>query len=695
MSLLSRVRDVARAPVLPPARPTRRHDGGGSRASRADGPLPFDAEGLNGWGTPSNGSNLVANFLTGLGLLGTDNSVANRFVRPRRLSWSEYEALHTDAIGRRIAELPGHEATREGYQVRPVRPKDAAAAQGVVDRLTSRSDDLHLLSRLCEARWRRRTFGSCLVVAGTEDCFVRDAADKVIGADFSRKLQRGSEVLWLRTFDARWYRVRETYGEGHPLCGQPRLYEVRGWDRPQLDYDYERLGARVPSTANVQLVHASRVWRDAEPEGWSIFDGLARDLARFLSGARGAEDALTAMGVPVYEIKDLKDKLARDEAGVRAQIQAAHQAKSMVNALITEMGEERFDWRRLQLGGVSDVVNSLGYVLSAATGIPMTLLFGMSPGGFSGGESEERNWLNYVRSVQRELGHGVQFVLDLLLGEMGVEPDAFPFAVEWNKLVVLDDLQTAQLRNEASQYWSRIITDNIVKPSEVRTSAFGGEGWSLDVSVTAATEEKTQANLGAAEATATLALLQAYYEPGSVIPAGAARAYLAAIDPSLAGVAATMIEDRPPAPVLAPAVLGVGAAGAGAPAMLGAGSADPSLDDPAALAEPVVPERAPDSKNTWLAADEIAGRLGCTASFVRRMWREGQVASRKGTGSNGARQYALEHALEAVEGVTTARVGADPSPKETDDVTDEDRQDETGAAELETEDDRPDDVDHR
>ena len=680
MSLLSRVRDVARALVLPPAA-ARPAGGGPSRAGRSDGPLPFDAEGAGGWGTPANGSNLVANFLTGLGLLGTDTSVANRFVRPRRLSWTEYEALHTDAIGRRIAELPGHEATREGYQVRPVRPRDATAAQGVVDRLAARADDLHLLSRLFEARWRRRTYGSCLVVAGTEDCFERSGPsrhDPVVSADFSKKLQRGAEVLWLRTFDARWYRVRETYGEGHHLCGQPRVYEVRGWDRPQLDYDYERLGARVPSTSGVQLVHASRVWRDAEPEGWSIFDGLARDLARLLSGARGAEEALTAMAVPVYGIKDLKLKLARDEAGVRAQIQAAHQAKSMVNALIVEMGEESFDWRRLQLAGVSDVINSLGYVLSAATGIPMTLLFGMSPGGFSGGESEERNWLNYVRSVQRELGHGVQFVLDLLLGEADIAADAFPFAVEWNKLVVLDDLQTAKLRNEASQYWSRVIEKGIVKPSEVRTSAFGGEGWSLDVSVAAAAEERTTANLGAAEATATLALLEAYYAPSSVIPAGAARAYLAAIDPSLAEVAATMIETRPPAPAPLPALAPV------------AGGA-PALDDPLALAEPmaepITPERPPDQRNTWMKAAEIAARLGCTESFVKRMWREGQVASRKGTGKNGSRQYALEHVEEAIEGATTARVGADPSPEESGEVAVEnDDQPGADAAEQQRED---------
>ena len=102
---------------------------------RRDG-VPFDPEAYGSWAGVGNGSNVVVNFLNGLGLSG-DMSTGIRFLRPRRLQWTELDALHTDAIGRRIAELPAHEATREGYQVRPLRAKDAAFAQRVVDRLTA------------------------------------------------------------------------------------------------------------------------------------------------------------------------------------------------------------------------------------------------------------------------------------------------------------------------------------------------------------------------------------------------------------------------------------------------------------------------------------------------------------------------------------------------------------------------------
>ena len=625
-------------------------------ANRADG-VPFDPEGYGSWTPSINGSNTVVNFLNGLGLGAGDTSTGLRFMRPRRLSWGELDALHVDAIGRRIAELPGHEATREGYQVRPLRVADAKRAQVVVDRLSARANDLELLSRLFEARWRRRTFGSCLLVVGTEDCFTRDATERVIASDFTQPLRVGAEVLWVRCFDARWYRIAETYGEGHPLCGQPRLYEVRGWDRPNLEADY-KIGARMPTTAYTRLVHASRVWRDAEPEGWSIFDGLARDLARLLSSAKGAEDALSGMAVPVYTIPDLTEKLERDEKGVRAHVHAINAAKSMINAILLEKGET-FEWQKLTLAGVSDVINSLGYVLSAATGIPMTLLFGMSPGGFSGGDSEERNWHNYVRSVQRELGHGVSFVLRLLLGEMGVANDAFDFAVDWNKLVVLTDLEAVDMREKTSQYWTRIIDKGIVKPSEVRSSAFGGEGFSYDIAVdaTGTGEDDARANLDGREATAVLAMISAYFTPGSLITAEAARAYIVAINPSLLNIANTMIPDRPAAPTLAPA-LGAPAATASTIGQastpvpqLGAGITVPSGDDPA-----TPQERPADVTNTWLTADDIAARLGCVVSYVKRLAREGRVALRPG-GPRGAMLYALEHVAEAIQGAEIPRHG--------------------------------------
>lgn len=620
-------------------------------AAKDDG-IVFQAEAVGQYVESFNGSNVVANFLTGLGTLATDSSVANRFVRPRRLSWYELEALHIDAIGRRIAELPAYEATREGYQVRPMRSPDADLAQRIVDRLTSRAADLQLLSRLFEARWRRRVFGSCLVVVGTEDCFVRDADRAVVSVDFSQMTEGSPDVLWLRCFDARYYRILETYGEGHPLCGQPRLYEVRGWDRPGLDADH-LLGSRVAGAPQSRVVHASRVWRDAEAEGWSIYDGLARDLSRLLSSAKGAEDALTSMGVPVYKIKDLAMKLQRDEPGVRAHVHAANQAKSLVHALITEMGEEEFEFQKLSLSGVSDIVNSLGYVLSAATGIPMTLLFGMSPGGFAGGESEERNWHNYVRSVQREMSAGVTFVLRLLLGEAGIMPDKFPFAIDWNKLVVLSDLEAIELKDKWSQYATRTIDAGIAKPSEFRSSAYGGEGFSTELTIEKSREEKTQANLGATEATATLQLLEAYYAPGSTIPTAAARAFLIAVDPSLAGGGAiAMIEERPTAPTVDPTQL----AAAGAP-MLGAGPADPAIDVPA------IPERAPDAGgNTWRTARELAAQLGCTESFVKRAALEGKAAMRTGTGRHRARQYAQEHVIEALAGAETKRPSDEPPP---------------------------------
>ena len=60
--------------------------------------------------------------------------------------------------------------------------------------------------------------------------------------------------------------------------------------------------------------------------------------------------------------------------------------------------------------------------------------------------------------------------------------------------------------------------------------------------------------------------------------------------------------------------------------------------------------------NTWLTADDIAARLGCVVSYVKRLAREGRVALRPG-GPRGAMLYALEHVAEAIQGAEIPRHG--------------------------------------
>lgn len=617
-----------------------------------------------GGATEDNGSNTVVNVLTGLGRAGTDASVYDQFRRPRSLGDLEIEGLLTNALGKRIADLPAYEATREGFTLRATRSPDEQVAAKVAQYVSERCSELDLLGELRRARYYSRGYGSALLVIGTEDAVQRAEDGRAVGLDLSGPAKPGSRVLWLGVYDSRWWRIL-AYGRAwSPRFRQPIGYALRNLDTPEVEADYRPWGTmRGRGTPPLQYagdvaVHGSRAWRDSTTDGYSIYDGLARDLARLLSGAKGAEQAISNFAVGAYKIKNLYEKARRDEAGLRQHIEAVDSAKSFMNALILDKEREDFEYKTAPLTGVGETVNSLGYLLSAATGIPMTLLFGMSPGGFSGGESEERNWINYVRSVQRELERGVRKVVDALVAEFAAEhPDVLPSAeayeyeVAWRSLVVLSAQEEVDMRAKWALYIENLVKNGIVQPREVRASSFGGDAWTPEVALDKSLDEdqaRAQANLGAGEFQSALALVQAYYAPGSVIPEKAARALLSTADPALLNVADLIILPRtaaeaatkdPSAEEIANIAAGVEPTDQPAPA-----------EDAAAAEAP----EAPEAPATWLPAPDAAARCGCSAATVKRLAVEGLVASRPG-GPRGARLYCLEHVAEYLEGATRDR----------------------------------------
>lgn len=615
-----------------------------------------------------NGSNTVTNVLTGLGLRSSDASVYDQFRRARSLGDLEIEGLLTNALGKRIADLPAYEATREGFTLRATRmPKgqgpDGAGGEQVAAKIAQyvaeRSAELDLLGELRRARYYSRGYGSALLVLGTDDAIVRDDAGTPVGVDMSRPACAGARVLWLGTYDSRQWRILRYGAPWSARFRQATAYALRHMDWPEIEADYRpwglMRGAGSPPSKYAQEVpiHGSRAWRDATSDGYSIFDGLARDLARLLAGAKGAEQAISNFAVGVYKIDQLYEKARRDEAGLREHIEAVDSAKSFLNALIIDKSREDFEYKIAPLGGVGETINSLGYLLSAATGIPMTLLFGMSPGGFSGGESEERNWINYVRSVQREIERGARKVIDALVAEFAHEhPDLlaraedYEYEIAWRSLVVPTAQEDVDMRAKWAGYVENLVENGIVQPREVRASAFGGDGWSPEIVLDKALDEdqaRAQSNLGAGEFASALALVQAYYAPGSVIPEAAARALLSTADPALLNVADLIILPRTP---------------------LEAATKDPSAEEIANQAAGLDPEPTPGDgpaqegdaapATTWLPAADAAARAGCAASLVKRLAVEGLVASRPG-GPRGSRLYALEHVLEHLAGATRER----------------------------------------
>ena len=103
-----------------------------------------------------------------------------------------------------------------------------------------------------------------------------------------------------------------------------------------------------------------------------------------------------------YKYKDLAMIMASADGGeqVQKRLQAMDLMKSVYHSVLLDT-EETFERDTLSFGGVSDVMYQFMMMTSAATGYPMTKLFGISPGGMnSTGESDMYQYYDMVKAKQ-------------------------------------------------------------------------------------------------------------------------------------------------------------------------------------------------------------------------------------------------------------------------------------------------------
>lgn len=602
------------------------------------------------------GSSPLYNYLTGTGIPGSDSSLYNRWRSPRRLQVREVDAIRVDQIGERLVTIPGREATREGWRVTAPRSKLPAEVTGRVLRwLQAKADSVDLRG-----------------VAGR-----MDACRAAWGWGLMHPGPLGSIEVWgapLRPedpIDVRWITIWERRGD-EVQVGDFNTWDERGFRRPAWYrlgralsrpevVDDERDGLGSLALLQQTRLDESRCWRLTTPTGRSRLDGIAERFAELLAASRGAANVAGRPAIPWIKASTMGAQLrANAERAKRFYHDAWTEASDDAPLLLDALESIGYAAPPGSLS-TSDPIFGLGYLLSAASGIPMTLLFGQSPGGFSGGESEERNWENYVRTIQRELEPGLLWTYRLFLRELaGQIPNAtlaeavrnLDLAIAWEPLRVLSAQEQAEYRKAAAEYFDLMCDLGALTSEEVRQGAVGGSTFSLDVPLItkdqAAVDRAAPLPVGSAQA--ALSVLQAYY--GTDIPPEAARSFMEAIDPSLAARAGALIQERTPEQVASAAAL-AGAAGQPTP-----GQPVPAQDE--------VTEVDPSLPTTWRTASEIASELATSPGHVKRLARAGVVAVRRKTGKGGATQFRLEDVKEALAALEVPRVepGDEDDPDE-------------------------------
>lgn len=417
-----------------------------------------------------------SNVLTGLGYYGRDKRLGAVVTVAPHLTEVELSELYSgDGLARRICELPANEQTRKWISV--TSDDDAETGKKVLQSL----QELNAQAAVREAIVWARLYGGAVIILGADDG--RRPFEPL-------KENRLRSLNWLTVLDRHALEVKSTYDHpGRAKHGQAEVYEI---------LSSSTVSASIP--VEDRLIHESRVLRFDGPltsrlrrmanQGWndSVFTAIYAQLRDVGSAYGGIAHLLNDFSQAVFKIKGLADLMERGESKVvLARLQALDLARSVVRAVAIDEDED-FERKATPTGGLPELADRIVSMLSAVTGIPVTLLMGQAPSGLNAtGDSDIRLFYDNISAQQESaLRPRLEKLLRyLFLAKQGPaggrEPSNWSFA--FNPLSQLTELEQAGLRNKQAQTDQVYISEGVVAAEEVRMSRFGGDAYSPETTL--------------------------------------------------------------------------------------------------------------------------------------------------------------------------------------------------------------------
>lgn len=411
-------------------------------------------------------------------------------------------------LAKRICNLPAFEMVRKGWELDVDDDNEGAAdtKKGVHEYLRKLQANRAIFRALVFSR----LYGRCYLLLGIDD---GQRADKPVNWDRVKALRY---INILDPFAIRVFEIeRDPFNENF---GKPSLYQLNttsqattmvhasrviAFDGSIMTPYMERQGTgAATSTAGVAYVPDSvfvplyKVLRDYDST-WDNAAILIQDFSQAVIKMRGLAEMMAAHG----------------EQAVRDRMEIIDTSRSVLRAVLLDAELEDFKREPTPLTGLPDLMDRWLHRVSAAAEIPITLLFGMSPGGMnSTGESDLENFYNAIEARQES---DLRPALDTLVRTVmrakdgptaGQEPETWN--IEFNKLWQLDEIETATLRKTIAETDQIYITNQVTAPNEVALSRFGGESYSTETTIDVAAHDDKAAmadEVAKAEAAALVA----------------------------------------------------------------------------------------------------------------------------------------------------------------------------------------------
>lgn len=428
---------------------------------------------LDGW----------SNVLTGLGGA-RDKRLGNSFGNAPRISHQREllsEMYHGDDLVGRIVDLPSQEMYREWIEL------TAGTAEGtdpdIGTAIMQAMDALGVRTAFTDCEAWSDLYGGSLLLLGVDDG--NDPGDP-LNFDSIKSLD------WVTVLDRFDVEVNSFYED--PLAdkfGMPETYRLVGsaGDAKTSIEEKASFNTIVHESRTIRFdgVRTSRRKR-RENNGWgdSVLERYVEVIRDFQAASGGIMHLLQDFSQAVFKIKGLAKALGADKEGlVIKRLQMLDIARSMVRAVPLDADAESFERSGAGVAGMADLYDRMMMRLSAATGIPVTLLFGRSPAGMNAtGESDIRLFYDHIAARQEtqtrpRLEYLIEVMLNARLGPTGgVEPETWSFT--FNPLYQESSKEKAETRKLVAQSDKIYVNLGVVTQDEVASSRYGGDSYSSE-----------------------------------------------------------------------------------------------------------------------------------------------------------------------------------------------------------------------
>lgn len=421
-----------------------------------------------------------ASALTGIGTEERDKRLSHSFYGTS-LSYQEtLDLWEKDDMASAAIEMPAKECFREGYEITI---SDEGEYEDLKETIEEKLIELDADDAIERAMNLERAFGGAAILIGADD---HQPLDKPLD------MERVTSLDWLNVLEPLMIHPVAFYDD--PLeakFGEPEFYQINTYGQTSL------AAATIPGrnpTGPVfvnKVIHESRlikfngirisqVTRSQSPVapywGTSVLPRFVEILRDFNIAYHAAGILGVDVGQPVISIENLMTNVVKHPDRVQARMAALNLGKSTARAIILDT-KEKFERQTTNLSGIPELLDRLSRRLSAAVGIPLSILLGFTPDGMGkSSETELEQWHNIVRSMQRRrLTPILRMLAKMIMQSVRKRKIPKKWGIRWHELKRLTDGQRAEARLTQARADELYAKYGILTADEIRKARFGGE----------------------------------------------------------------------------------------------------------------------------------------------------------------------------------------------------------------------------